>query len=288
VDGLQSPESGSMTTEPRSEVVHIRADVGAWFPRLGDVWRYRELLLFLTWRDIKVRYRQTALGAGWAILQPVLTMLVFSVVFGRLAKLPSDGLPYPIFVYCGLLPWQLFAFALVNSANSLVASERLVSKVYFPRLVVPIASVLAGLVDFLVAFVVLFGLMLHYGRVPPATVVVLPLLVLMTLGAATAVGIGLSALNVRFRDVRHALVFLTQFWLFATPIAYSSALVPEAWRPMLALNPMAGVVEGFRWALLGVGEPGAMLPVSLAVIVLGLTASLAYFARVERTFADVL
>lgn len=277
-----------MTSHPGAEVVRIRADGGALWPRLSEVWDYRELLLFLTWRDVKVRYRQTALGAGWAILQPVLTMAVFSVVFGRLAKLPSDGLPYPVFVYCGLLPWQLFSFALVNSASSLVASERLVSKVYFPRLVVPLASVLAGLIDFAVAFAVLLGLMYRYDIRPTANLLILPVFVLMALGAAVAVGIGLSALNVRFRDVRHALPFLTQFWLFVTPIAYSSTLVPEAWRPFLALNPMAGVVEGFRWALLGTGEPAAMIAVSAGVISLGLAASLVYFGRVERTFADVL
>ena len=253
------------------------------------MWDYRELLLFLTWRDVSVRYRQTALGAAWAVLQPVLTMAVFSVFFGRLARMPSDGLPYPIFAFCGLLPWQLFAYALASSAGSLVANERLVTKVYFPRLVVPVASVLAGLVDFAIAFAVLLGLMVYYGVAPTPAIWTLPLFLLLALLAAFAVGLGLSALNVRFRDVRHTLPFLTQFWLFATPIAYPASLVPERWRPLYGLNPMAGVVEGFRWALLGRGEaPGPMLAVSSLVVLLGLWASVLYFLRVERTFADVI
>jgi lipopolysaccharide transport system permease protein len=256
--------------------------------RLREVWAYRELLLFLTWRDVRVRYKQTALGAAWALLQPLLTMLVFSVFFGALARVPSDGLPYPVFAYCGLLPWQLFAFALTASAQSLTANERLVTRVYFPRLVLPLSAVLAGLVDFAVAGALLAPLMWFYGVRPGAALFALPLFVLLAVAAAVAVGLGLGALNVRFRDVRHALPFVTQFWLFVTPIAYPASLVPERLRPLLGLNPMAGVVEGFRWALLDGPAPGALLPVSAAVTLLALALGLAYFLRVERSFADVI
>jgi lipopolysaccharide transport system permease protein len=253
------------------------------------MWDYRELLLFLTWRDLSVRYRQTAIGALWALLQPLLTMLVFSLFFGRLAGVPSDGVPYPLFAYCGLIPWQLFSYALSTSATSLVTNERLVTKVYFPRIVMPLSALLAGLADFAVALLLLAVLMGFYHARPTWTIVMLPLFVLLALGAAAAVGIGLSALNVRYRDVRHTLPFLTQFWLLATPIAYPSSLVPVAWRPLFGLNPMAGVVEGFRWALLGGGAPvGSVILVSTVVVALGLALSLSYFLRVERTFADVI
>jgi lipopolysaccharide transport system permease protein len=270
-------------------VTFIRPDNGEWWPRLREVWDFRELLFFLTWRDVKIRYKQTALGASWAVLQPVLTMLVFSLFFGTLAKIPSDGVPYPIFAFCGLLPWQLFSYALVNSANSLVANERLVSRVYFPRLIIPLASVLAGLVDFAIAFVVLLLMMFHYRMLPTAAIWTLPLFVLLAVLAALAVGLGLSALNVRFRDVRHALPFLTQIWLFATPIAYPSSLVPAKWRALYGINPMAGVVEGFRWALLaGTAAPGPLVLVSSVVVIVGLVIGLLYFMSVERSFADVL
>jgi lipopolysaccharide transport system permease protein len=277
------------TAHTELPTIRIRPSAGRLLPRLREAWEYRELLLFLTWRDVSVRYKQTALGAAWAVLQPVLTMLVFSVFFGKLAKVPSDGMPYPVFAFCGLLPWQLFSYALTTSASSLVANERLVSKVYFPRLIIPVSSVLAGLVDFAIAFVVLLGLMWYYGIAPTGAVVLVPLFVLLALGAAVGVGLGLSALNVRYRDVRYALPFLTQFWMFATPIAYPASLVPPQWRALYGLNPMAGVVEAFRWALLGGPQPpGAMLLVSSAVVVLGLVASLLYFNRVERSFADVI
>ena len=257
--------------------------------RLREVWAHKELLYFLTRRDIQVRYKQTALGATWAILQPVLTMAVFSVFLGALAKVPSDGIPYPVFVFCGLVPWQLFAYALGGSANSLVANERLVSKVYFPRLTLPMSAVLAGLVDFAIALASLFVLMALYGLRPTWAILTLPFFTLLAVATAIAVGLGLSALSVRYRDVRHALPFLTQFWLFATPIAYPSSLLPERFRPLYGLNPMAGVVEGFRWALLGQGNPpGALILVSTSVVVLGLALSLLYFVRVERSFADVI
>jgi lipopolysaccharide transport system permease protein len=261
-----------------------------WIPlRLGALWEYRELLYFLTWRDIKVRYKQTVLGAAWAIIQPVFTMVVFSVFFGHLARIPSDGIPYPIFAYCALLPWQLFAHALGQSGNSLVANQSLITRVYFPRLVIPISAVLAGLVDFAVAFVVLLGMMLYYGIVPTAAILTLPLLILLAVATALAVGLWLSALNVEYRDVRYTIPFLTQFWLFATPVAYPSSLVPERWRALYGLNPLAGVVEGFRWALLGKAEgPGPLLTVSVAVVVVLLIGGLYYFRRMERTFADIV
>jgi lipopolysaccharide transport system permease protein len=256
---------------------------------LRELWDYRELLYFLTWRDVKVRYKQTALGAAWAIIQPLFMMLVFSLFFGRLAKIPSDGIPYPIFTFCALLPWQLFAHALTESSNSLVANERLITKVYFPRLVVPIAAVLGGLVDFAVAFAILLVMMLYYGIVPTWAIVTLPGFILLAVMTALGVGLWLSALNVKYRDVRYTINFLIQFWLFATPVAYPSSLVPEKWRALYGLNPMAGVVEGFRWALLGKQQaPGAMLWVSVAVVILILIGGLYYFRRMEQEFADVV
>jgi lipopolysaccharide transport system permease protein len=261
-----------------------------WIPvNLSEVWEYRELLYFLIWRDIKVRYKQTVLGAAWAIIQPFFTMVVFSLFFGHLAKMPSDGIPYPIFVYCGLLPWQLFAHALGESSNSIVANERLITKVYFPRLVVPIAAVCGGLVDFAISFLVLLGMMAYYGVSAGVAVVTLPFFVVLAVITALAVGLWLSALNVQYRDVRYTLGFLTQFWLFATPVAYPSSLIPEPWRALYGLNPMAGVVEGFRWALLGKTEaPGALLAVSVAVVVLVLVGGMHYFARMEESFADLV
>ena len=256
---------------------------------LRELWEYRELLYFLVWRDVKVRYKQTALGAAWAIIQPLMMMVVFSLFFGYLAKVPSDGIPYPIFTFCALLPWQLFAHALTESSNSLVANEHLITKVYFPRLVVPIAAVLGGVVDFAVAFVILLLMMLYYGIVPTWAIVTLPGFILLAIMTALGVGLWLSALNVQYRDVRYTIGFLIQFWLFATPVAYPSSIVPERWRPLYGLNPMAGVVEGFRWALLGKSEPpGALLAVSVAVVILILVGGLYYFRRMEQEFADVV
>jgi len=254
-----------------------------------ELWEYRELLYFLTWRDIKVRYKQTALGAAWAIIQPFFMMIVFSLFFGKLGKIPSDGIPYPIFVYCALLPWQLFAHSLSESSNSLVANERLITKVYFPRLVVPISAVLGGVVDFLIAFVILLCMMAYYRITPTIMVVTLPLFLLLTIATALAVGLWLSALNVKYRDVRYTITFLTQFWLFATPVAYASSIVPARWRALFGLNPMAGVVEGFRWALLGKSEgPGALLAVSIFAVVVLLVGGLYYFRRMESEFADIV
>jgi homopolymeric O-antigen transport system permease protein len=256
---------------------------------LGDVWTYRELLYFLIWRDIKVRYKQTALGAAWAILQPVTTMCVFSVFFGHFAKMPSDGVPYPVFAFAALLPWQLFAYGLNESANSLVGSQSLITKVYFPRLIVPLAAVLAGLVDLGIAMLVLFAIMWYYGIVPTASVVWLPLFIAFAVITALAVGLWLSSLNVKYRDVRYTIPFLTQVWMFATPVAYPSSIVPDHWRVWLGLNPMAGVVEGFRWALLGNPHPSVpLLAVSIAAVTALLVLGLAYFGRTERTFADLV
>jgi lipopolysaccharide transport system permease protein len=262
------------------------------WPSLGlrELWEYRELLYFLTWRDIKVRYKQTALGAAWAIIQPFFMMIVFSCFFGNLARIPSDGIPYPIFVYSALLPWQLFAHALAESSNSVVANERLITKVYFPRLIVPLSSILAGLVDFAIAFIVLAGMMVYYSIIPIWwSVLAVPLFVLFTMMTALGVGLWLSALNVQFRDVRYTLTFITQLWLFATPVAYPSSIVPEKWRALYGLNPMAGVVEGFRWSLLGKSEsPGPLLLISVVVVIALLVGGLYYFRRMERTFADLV
>lgn len=256
---------------------------------LRELWDYRELLYFLTWRDIKVRYKQTALGAAWAVIQPFFMMVVFSLFFGKLAGVPSDGIPYPVFAFCGLLPWQLFAHALTESSNSLVGNQNLITKVYFPRLVVPIAAVLGGVVDFAIAFVILLAMMLYFGIVPGWAIVTLPLFIVLAITTALAVGLWLSALNVKYRDVRYTMNFLVQFWLFATPVAYPSSLIPEQWRWAYGLNPMAGVVEGFRWALLGKTDPpGALLAVSVAVVVILLVGGLYYFRKMEQEFADVV
>ena len=257
--------------------------------RLKELWNYRELLFILVWRDIKVRYKQTALGALWAILQPVLATVVFSIFFGRFAKVPSDGIPYPVFAYVGLLPWQLFAYALNESANSLVSNQNLIRKVYFPRLIIPFSAILAGLVDFAIAFVVLLGLFWKYGIVPSASLVVLPVFILLAVASALAIGLWLSALNVQYRDVRYTIPFLTQLWLFATPVVYPSSLVPAKWRALYGLNPMAGVVEGFRWALLGkAANPGPLVWVSAGMVVLLLLGGVIYFRRMESTFADIV
>jgi len=257
--------------------------------KLRELWEYRELLYFLIWRDIKVRYKQTALGATWAIIQPVFTMLVFSLFFGHLGKMPSDGIPYPIFSFAALVPWTFFANGLGQSSNSLVGNANLITKVYFPRLIVPLASVFSGIVDCLLAFVILLVMMLYYGLLPTLNVFLLPLFVLLALVTSLGVGLWLSALNVEYRDVRYLVPFITQFWLFATPIAYPSSLLPEPWRTLYGLNPMVGVVEGFRWALLGTKTtPGPIIAVSSAVAVALLITGAFYFRRMEKTFADIV
>jgi lipopolysaccharide transport system permease protein len=260
---------------------------------LRELWEYRELLYFLTWRDIKVRYKQTAAGVAWAILQPLFTMAVFSLVFGVMGRLPSDGLPYPVFAFAALVPWTFFATGLTQSTNSLVGSANLIKKVYFPRLAIPISTMLSGVVDFALAFVVLLGMMAFYGIAPTVNVLWLPLFLTLAFVTSLGVGLWLTALNVQFRDVRHIVPFLTQFWLFATPIAYSSSMVREkfgpVWQALYGLNPMVGVVESFRWALLDTSSaPGPMVAVSSVVAVLLLVSGAYYFRRLERTFADLI
>lgn len=256
---------------------------------LRELWEYHELLFFLIWRDIKVRYKQTALGAAWAVIQPFLTMVVFSIFFGRLAHMPSEGVPYPLFTYVALVPWTYFANSLAQASNSLVEQERLITKVYFPRLLVPSASILAGLVDLAIAFCVLVGMVWFYGMTPTLTILTVPLFVVLAAATALAVGLWLSALNVQYRDVRYTIPFIIQFWLFATPVAYPLSLVPEALQPLYALNPMVGVVEGFRWALLGTTPlPIPILIVSSLTVLALLLGGLYYFRRMEESFADVV
>ncbi len=274
-------------SQPTAPVVLIRPSRGWTAIRLRDLWEYRELLYFLAWRDIKVRYKQTVLGAAWAIIQPLTTMVIFTIIFGRLAKIPSDGIPYPIFSFCALLPWNYFAGAFGRSSGSLVGSAHLISKVYFPRLVIPISSLLSGLLDFAIAFLVLIGLMFWYHIIPTITTLWLPAFLLMDVATALGVGLWFGALNVQYRDVQYLVPFLSHIWMFATPVVYPTSLIPERWRLLYGLNPMAGVVEGFRWALLGKGSgPDAMLIVSVLVTVVLLVSGVYYFRRMERTFAD--
>jgi lipopolysaccharide transport system permease protein len=257
--------------------------------QLGEVWAYRELLYFFVWRDIKVRYKQTAIGAAWAVLQPLLTMLVFTLFFGKLAKIPTQGLPGPVFFYCALLPWTYFASALQNATNVVVEQQRVITKIYFPRLVLPFSAVLSGLVDFAISFVMLLALMAYYHIAPTRSILLLPLFLLLSVATALAVGLWLAALNALYRDVRYVVPFLLQFWMFASPVAYPSTLVPERWRWLYGLNPMAGVIEGFRWSLTGHGlPPGPLLGASTAVVAVFLFGGLAYYRAMEGTIADVV
>lgn len=256
---------------------------------LAGIWRFRELLYFLVWRDIKVRYKQTAVGIAWVVLQPLLNVILFSVVFGKLAKLPSEGIPYPAFSYAGMLAWTLFSASLSQASTSIVTNKALITRVFFPRLIIPIAGLLAALVDFGVAAVLFGGMMAYYGLVPDLSLLAFPAFILLALAAALGVGIWLAALNVQYRDVQYAMPFLTQLWLFATPIAYSTTLIPSRFQALYGLNPMAGVVEGFRWTLFGRSDPpGPLVGVSAAVVVVLLLTGLVYFRRMERTFADVV
>jgi lipopolysaccharide transport system permease protein len=270
-------------------VIRVQRSRGWVSLRLGDLWAYRELVYFLTWRDVKVRYKQTVLGAAWAILQPLLTMLVFSLFFGKLAKMPSEGVPYPVFTLAALVPWTFFSNGLTQSSNSLVGNANLITKVYFPRLIVPVATILSGVIDFVLAFVVLLAMMAYYRLAPAATIVWLPLFLLLALMASLGTGLWLSAMNVQFRDVRYTVPFLTQFWLFATPIAYPSSLLHEPWRTLFGLNPMVGAVEGFRWALFGTtAAPVAVVTMSFTTALVVLVTGALYFRRMERTFADIV
>jgi lipopolysaccharide transport system permease protein len=280
------------TSVVRSEptTVYIRPASGLAALNLRDLWTYRELIYFMIWRDLKVRYKQTLLGAAWAVLQPLLTMLVFNFLFNNVAKLPSDGIPYPIFSYTALLPWGLFSTALNSASRSLTSNHNMITKIYFPKLILPMASVLAGLVDFAIAFVILIGLMFYYQVTPSLTALwAVPVFLLLSIVTALGVALWLSAINVKYRDVGYALPFLTQFWMFITPVAYSSKVISEQWQIIYALNPMAGVVNGFRWALLGAGNPPDMLvAISTGIALVVLFTGLIYFRNMERTFADTI
>ena len=270
-------------------LIRIEPSKGWSSVKLKELFEYRELLYFLIWRDIKVRYKQTVMGAAWAIIQPFFTMVVFTIFFGRLAKMPSDGIPYPIFSYAALVPWTFFANGLNQGSSSLVSSANLIKKVYFPRLAIPVATVLSGIVDFALAFIVLIGMMFYYGIIPTAHIFWLPLFLLLSLIISLGVSLWLSAMNVQFRDVHFVIPFLTQLWLFATPIAYPSSLLSEPWRTIYGINPMVGVVEGFRWALLGTNTaPGPVILVSSLVSLATLVSGALYFRRMEKNFADIV
>ncbi len=268
--------------------IYIKPTTGLAALNLRDLWVYRELVFFMIWRTLKVRYKQTLLGAAWAVIQPLMTMIVFNFIFGNVAKVPTDDIPYPIFSFTALLPWGLFTTALNQASRSLTANQNMVTKIYFPRLVLPISSVLAGLVDFAIAFVILVGLMFYYGVTPAWNVLwTLPLFLLLSIITALGVALWLSAINVQYRDVNYALPFLTQFWLFITPVAYSASVISDKWQLVYSLNPMAGVVNGFRWALLGAGTgPDLALWVSIGISLVILVSGLFYFRNMERTFAD--
>lgn len=286
---MKTGVSASEAHDSAAIPIHITSGAG-WVPlNLKEVWEARELLVFLAWRDLRVRYKQTILGVSWAVVKPVCLMLVFSIFLGWLARVPSDGLPYPVFTYCALLPWMLFAQTLAGVSHSVVASQNLITKVYFPRLIIPLSSLAVGLVDFVIAAVVLFAMMMYYNMTLTGLVWALPLFLLLVLATALGIGLWCSALEVRYRDVGHALPFLTQLWLFATPVAYPLSLIPESWRIWYGLNPMASVVEGFRWSLLGAGSrPGVMCLVSMLTSLILLVSGLYYFRRTEETFADLV
>jgi len=287
--GAAAAARGHAVSDAGARWVTIEPPRGALQLGMRELWEHRELLYFLTWRDIKVRYKQTALGVAWAVLQPLATMAVFSLFFGRLARMPSEGVPYPLFAFTALVPWTFFANGLTQAANSVVLNQNLVTKIYFPRLAIPVATVLAGAVDFALAFLLVVLLMIYYGvPVSPRMLWIVPYSVL-ALATALGVGFWLAALNVQYRDVRYTVPFLVQLWLFATPIAYPSTLLSEPWRTVYGVNPMVGVVEGFRWALLGTGTgPGAMVGVSAIVALLLMVSGAIYFRRMEQTFADVV
>jgi lipopolysaccharide transport system permease protein len=270
-------------------VTFIKPSRGWVLLRVKDVWAYRELLYFLVWRDLKVRYKQTVLGVLWAVIQPFFLMVVFSLFFGKLARMPSEGIPYPIFAYAALLPWSYFAQSLTSCSNSLIGSSHLITKVYFPRLIIPISSVISGIVDFAISFSILLAMMFYYKIFPNLMILLLPFLILMAMATALGAGLWLTALNVKYRDIRYTTSFLTQFWFFATPVVYPSSLIPERWRLLYGLNPMVGVIEGFRVALLGKGQiVGPMFMVSVIVILFLLITGMFYFRRMEKMFADVI
>jgi lipopolysaccharide transport system permease protein len=270
-------------------ILRITPPVRWWVIPHGELWDYRELIYFFVWRDVKIRYKQTAIGVAWAVLQPLLTMAVFSLFFGKLARIPSDGLPYPIFYYSALLPWTYFSTALQNTTNTIVDNQRLITKVYFPRLALPLSSVVSGLVDFGVSFLIFVLMMVYYGIRPTAALFWLPAFLLLAVLTALGVGLWLAALNAIYRDVKYVLPFLVQIWMFASPVAYPSSLVPLQWRWRYGLNPMSGVIEGFRWSLTGRGHaPGTMFFVSFLVVIIILISGVGYFQKMETTVADVV
>jgi len=275
------------STHPKITV--IRPSSG-WFDLdLGAVWRYRELLFFLVWREVKIRYKQAALGVAWAIVQPLFTVLIFTTIFGIFARFPSDGLPYPVFALAAVLPWTYFAEALRRGATGLVTDAELVRKIYFPRLIIPVAGVTSPLVDFLFGMLILIGVMAWYGLSPGWTILLLPFWLLITLALALAIGLWLGPINVRYRDVMHTLPFITQVWMFATPIVYPLSMIPPKWQALYSINPMVGIVEGFRWSLLGTGMPNLLsIGISFAVIAIALAGGAVYFRKMERSFADVI
>lgn len=290
---VSTQEAPRAVAEPELPLIVIEPSRGWFSLQLRAVWEYRELLYFLVWRDIKVRYKQTALGVFWIVLQPVVSMIVFSLLFGTLLKVPSGEVPYPIFAYAALLPWNYFASSLNRSSASVVNSAHLITKVYFPRLIIPISGVLSGLVDFAIAFLVLVGMMIYFGIMPTRAALLLPALVLLAMCTALGFGLWLSALNVRFRDINHVIPYLIQVWMYATPVIYGSTLIPERFRFLLGLNPMTGVVEGFRWALLGhrladARPPGPLFVASIGLALTVLITGLIFFRRTERTFADIV
>ena len=283
------PQTASLS-RPEPTTIYIRPANGLAALNLRDLWTYRELIYFMVWRDLKVRYKQTLLGAAWAVIQPLMTMLVFNFLFNNVAKLPSDNIPYPIFSYTALLPWGLFSTALNNASRSLTSNHNMITKIYFPKLILPMASVLAGLVDFAIAFVILIGMMIFYHVTPSLTALwAVPVFLLLSVITALGVALWLAAINVQYRDVGYALPFITQFWMFITPVAYSSSVISEKWQIVYALNPMAGVVNGFRWALLGSGNPpDVLVAISTVIALIVLFTGLIYFRNMERTFADTI
>ena len=281
----------NIEAQPNTDIPVIRIEPSqGWVSlRLGDIWEYRELLYFLVWREVKVRYKQTVIGAAWVIIQPLMTMMIFTVIFSYLAKISSDGIPYPVFAYTALLPWMYFSSAIGRSGNSLLGDANLIQKVYFPRLILPLSAVTAPLVDFLFSFLVLLGMIFWFGIAPSWNVLALPLFLLMAVITALAVGLWLSPVNVRYRDVVHTIPFLIQIWMYASPVVYPISYVPEKWRLLYSLNPMVGVIEGFRWALLGKENPAiGVIGVSALMVLLLLWGGAAFFKRMERTFADVV
>ncbi|MBA4419986.1 MAG: phosphate ABC transporter permease [Anaerolinea sp.] len=272
------------------EITMIKPSRGWVALNLKDLWKYRELVYFLIWRDIKVRYKQAALGVAWAIIQPILTMVIFSVVFGKFGKLPTDNsIPYPLFTFAALLPWQLFANALQRSGTSLVGSAHLITKIYFPRLIIPISAVVGGLVDFAISFVVLIGMIFYFKVYPTWNMLWIIPFTLLTLITALAVGLWLSAMNVRYRDVQQMIPFLIQAWMFASPVAYSARMITDrTWQLIYGLNPLAGIIQGFRWSLLGGTPPGELMWISSTVMVILFISGLYYFRRMEKTFADTV